>query len=124
MAFDWNDYARLAEELPTRKDDASLRTAISRFYHSVYHQARDYLLDKGVPLSTTNSSHKIVWKEYQRMGGSCRAVGINGDRMHKNRRVADYERSITDINHLVDATFDIGRNLLAYLEQCQKRERV
>ena len=56
MAFDWNDYARLAEELRTRKDEASLRTAIS--------------------------------------------------------------------NHLVDATFDIGRNLLAYLEQCQKRERV
>src|SRR5438552_14010258 len=52
MAFDWNDYARLAEELPTRKDEASLRTAISRFYYSVYHQARDYLLDKGVPLST------------------------------------------------------------------------
>ena len=51
MPFDWTEYARLAEELGTRADEASLRTAISRAYYSVYHQARDYLLGEGIPLS-------------------------------------------------------------------------
>ena len=73
MPFDWNDYARLADELSKREDEASLRTAISRLYYSVYHQARDYLLEENVPLSTTDSSHKV--KTYLRMGGSCGAVG-------------------------------------------------
>ena len=48
MPFDWTEYARLAEELGTRPDEASLRTAISRAYYSVYHQARDYLLAEGI----------------------------------------------------------------------------
>lgn len=120
MPFDWNDYSLLAVELRKREDEASLRTAVSRVYYSVYHRARDYLLDEGVSLSTTDSSHKVVWKEYLRMGGSCRAVGLNGDRMHDNRRRADYDREIQNMNQLVDATFTIARNVLTYLEQCQR----
>jgi len=122
MPFDWSDYARLAEELRAREDEASLRTAISRLYYSVYHRARDYLLDQGIPLSTTDSSHKVVWKTYLRMGGSCGAVGRSGERIHDNRRKADYDKSVSDINQLVGATFIFARNALTYLEQCQKRE--
>ena len=121
MPFDWNEYARLADELSKREDEASLRTAISRLYYSVYHQARDYLLEENVPLSTTDSSHKVVWKTYLRMGGSCGAVGRSGERIHDNRRKADYDRSVSDINQLVSATFLLARNALTYLEQCQKR---
>jgi len=121
MPFDWNDYARLADELSKREDEASLRTAISRLYYSVYHQARDYLLVKNVPLSTTDSSHKVVWKTYLRMGGSCGAVGRSGERIQDNRRTADYDTNVSDIRQLVRSTFALSRNLLTYLEQCQKR---
>ena len=120
MPFAWADYQRLAEELRQREDEASLRTAISRFYYSIYHRARTYLEDEGVPLSTRDSSHKVVWKAYERMGGSCRSVGINGDRIRENRRIADYEEVVSDINQLVDATFRMGSNVLTYLEQCQR----
>ena len=120
MPFDWNEYTRLADELSKREDEASLRTAISRLYYSVYHQARDYLLEENVPLSMTDSSHKVVWKTYLRMGGSCSAVGRSGERMHDNRRTADYDKNAPDIRQLVCSTFALSRNLLTYLEQCRK----
>jgi uncharacterized protein (UPF0332 family) len=123
MHFDWTEYARLSEELSKRDDEASQRTAISRLYYSIYHQARDYLREEGIPLSTGDSSHKIVWNGYRNMGKSCKAVGVNGDRMHDYRRKADYEGEVQDLVELVQSSFIIARNILAYLEQC-KRSRV
>ena len=119
MSFDWNEYAALAEELSKRDNEASLRTAISRIYYSTYHAARDYLLEEGIPLSTSDSSHKIVWNGYKDMGGSCRSVGVNGDRLCDNRKKADYDRAVDDINQLVKESFMMARNILVYLEQCK-----
>ena len=119
MPFDWTEYARLAEELRARGDEASARTAISRAYYSVYHQARNYLLAEGFPLSRSDSSHKVVWNRYKDLGGSCRAVGVNGDRLNDNRTQADYESQISDVNRLVEETFRIADNVLVYLEQCK-----
>lgn len=120
MSFDWNEYAKLAEELRERNSEASLRSAVSRIYYSIYHNARDYLLDQGVPLSTSDSSHKIVWNEYKGMGGrSCRAVGMNGDRLWDNRKKADYENEVKDIKQLVNESFLIATHILTYLEQCK-----
>jgi len=119
MPFDWNEYATLAEELRKRDNEASLRTAISRIYYSTYHEARDYLLDEGIPLSTSDSSHKIVWNGYRNMGGSCRSVGVNGERLFDNRKKADYDSEVDDISHLVEESFIVARNILVYLEQCK-----
>lgn len=119
MRFNWNEFATLAEELSERDDEASLRTAISRIYYSTYHQARDYLLDEGIPLSTSDSSHRIVWNNYRNMGGSCRSVGVNGDRLFDNRKKADYESAVPDMDQLVKESFMMARNILVYLEQCK-----
>lgn len=119
MPFDWTEYARLAEDLRTRGDEASLRTAISRAYYSVYHQARDYLLAEGIQLSRTDSSHKVVWNGYKVIGGSCRAVGVNGDRLNDNRTQADYDNEVRNIESLLEETFTVAHNILVYLEQCK-----
>jgi uncharacterized protein (UPF0332 family) len=119
MPFDWTEYARLAEELRTRGDEASLRTAISRAYYSVYHQARDYLLAEGIPLSKSDSSHKVVWNGYRVIGGSCRSVGLNGDRLNDNRTKADYEDEVRNIELLVEESLKVAQNILVYLEQCK-----
>jgi len=123
MPFNWADYGRLAEELRTRGDEASLRTAISRAYYSVFHEARDYLLAEGFPLSTSDSSHKVVWNGYRNLGGSCRAVGVNGDRLHSNRRQADYDDSLGDIDVLVEETLRVAEHIRVYLEQCKSSRR-
>src|SRR5262249_15285136 len=123
MPFDWTEYARLAEELRARDDEASSRTAISRAYYSVYHQARSYILDEGLPLSKYDSSHKADWNRYRDLGGSCRAVGITGDRLHDNRTQADYDNKIRNVRQLVDETFRMAANILVYLEQCKTSRR-
>ena len=119
MLFDWNEYATLAEELSKRDNEASLRTAISRIYYSTYHEAKAYLLDEGVPLSTSDSSHKIVWNGYKNMGRSCRSVGMNGERLFDNRKKADYDDEVENISRLVEESFILARNILVYLEQCK-----
>ena len=121
MPFDWTEYARLAGELRTRGDEASLRTAISRAYYSVYHQARDYLLAEGIQLSKYDSSHKVVWNGYTRIGGtSCRAVGLNGERLNDNRTRADYDDEVRNIESLVEETLSVAEKILVYLEQCKR----
>lgn len=120
MPFDWTEYTRLAEELRTRGDEASLRSAISRAYYSVYHQARDYLLAEGIQLSKTDSSHKVVWNRYKGIGGaSCRAVGLNGERLNDNRTQADYETELRNVESLVEETFKVAQFVLVYLDQCK-----
>lgn len=120
MRFDWNEYATLAEELSKRDNEASLRTAISRIYYSTYHEARDYLLAEGIQLSTmSDSSHKIVWNEYRNLGGSCRSVGVNGQRLFDNRKKADYDSEVENISQLVKESFIMARYILVYLEQCK-----
>ncbi len=120
MPFDWTEYARLAEDLRTRGDEASLRSAVSRAYYSVYHQARNYLLAEGIELSKTDSSHKVVCNRYKGIGGtSCRAVGVNGERLNDNRTRADYENELRNIESLVEETFKVAQFILVYLEQCK-----
>jgi uncharacterized protein (UPF0332 family) len=119
MPFDWNEYATLADELSKRDNEASLRTAISRIYYSTYHEAKAYLLDEGIPLSTSDSSHKSVWNGYRDMGGSCRSVGLNGERLFDNRKKADYDSEVVNISQLVEESFRMARNILVYLEQCK-----
>jgi uncharacterized protein (UPF0332 family) len=120
MPFDWTEYTRLAEELRMRGDEASLRSAISRAYYSVYHQARDYLLAEGIQLSRNDSSHKVVWNRYKGIGGaSCRAVGLNGERLNDNRTQADYENELGNVESLVEETFRVAGFVLVYLEQCK-----
>lgn len=119
MSFDWKEYATLAEELRKRDNEASLRSAISRIYYSIYHEAKAYLLDEGLPLSTSDSSHKIVWNGYRDMGGSCRSVGLNGERLFDNRKKADYDSEVVNISQLVEESFRMARNILVYPEQCK-----
>lgn len=119
MQFDWGEYDTLAKELAGRGDEASLRTAISRIYYSIFHQARTYLLEEQVPLSTSDSSHKIVWNKYRNMGRSCRAVGVNGDRLFDNRKRADYDNEVKDVGNLVEESFALAINIMTYLEQCK-----
>jgi hypothetical protein len=35
--FNWSGYLQLAEELAERRDEASMRSALSRAYYYIYH---------------------------------------------------------------------------------------
>lgn len=123
MAFDWAEYQTLAERLRQEDNEAARRSAISRIYYSVFCRARNYLKNTGFPITTMGpSSHQIVWNEFKKRGGTFRGIGVNGHRLHENRKDADYEDEITNLISKVDDSFRCANNLLTYLAQVQRSE--
>ena len=118
MNFAWADYYALAERLRHEDSEAALRSAISRAYYAVFCQARDYLKEQGVMLSTLGpSSHKQVWGEFKQRGRTHRSIGDNGDKLHYNRIKADYENEIERLDLLVNESFAVAGRALRYLKQ-------
>jgi hypothetical protein len=92
MAFDWNHFLTLAEELAARPDDASKRTAVSRAYYSVFNLAFARAETTVGPKPEGEPFHRWCWDQYTRsVDRSCRQLGIAGDRMKRLRVKADYK---------------------------------
>jgi uncharacterized protein (UPF0332 family) len=91
MAFEWEDYLVLAEDLSTDNDEAALRSAVSRAYYAAFNIARDFLSINGFVVSENKASvHHEVWNEYERRGDTWATVYKYGDALKKQRRDADY----------------------------------
>lgn len=99
MPFDWNEFLTLAEQLATRPDDASKRTAISRAYYCVFNLAFARAETTVGPKPQDATYHAWCWNQYTRSGNrSCKQLGLDGDRMKKLRVKADYKNG--DIHRL------------------------
>ncbi|MBI2376904.1 MAG: HEPN domain-containing protein [Deltaproteobacteria bacterium] len=91
MAFEWREFLRLAEDLVTRKDEAELRSAVSRAYYAAYHFARRRLPAE-LPKPNATESHASLWRAYLGSTNKAhKAIGVIGDRLREQRRRADYE---------------------------------
>ena len=94
--FDWHDFFTLAEELATRRDVASLRSAISRDYYSVFNAAFARAESTVGTKPRDISSHQWCWNQYRStpdITRQCQQLGLNGDRMKRRRVKADYKAS-------------------------------
>lgn len=101
MAFDWNQYLVLANQLAAANDEASKRSAISRAYYCVFNIAFERCESTAGKLPRGETSHKWCWGKYQNTPEmSCRKLGIDGDRMRQRRVRADYNAA--DIPRLDD----------------------
>ena len=123
MPFDWNDYLTLAEELATRADDASMRTAISRAYYCVFNLAFTRAERTVGPKPWKEPSHSWCWKIYESTPDvSCKQVGIDGDRMKRTRVKADYEAAdIPRLDDKVRRTLEDARQFRRALEALDPR---
>ena len=91
MPFDWTDFLTLAEELATKTDEASQRTAISRAYYCVFNLASARAQSKVGPRPKNAPSHQWCWDQYISTPNlTCRQLGNTGDRMKRMRVDADY----------------------------------
>lgn len=91
----------LAQELSLRTgEEAALRSAVSRAYYSVYHQARIRLNSNNVSIPPDDflGSHQRQWKVFrEHLDVNCKRIGVNGDRLREFRTRADYRDDITNI---------------------------
>jgi hypothetical protein len=93
MAFDWNNFLNLAEELSRRPDEASKRTSVSRAYYSAFHDALDRV-EKNCGPKQGGNSHDWCWNKYYGSvdaTGACDQVAIEGGRLKAKRVQADYK---------------------------------
>jgi hypothetical protein len=112
MAFDWNNYLTLAEELATRPgDEAAKRTAISRAYYCVFNLAFARAELSAGPYPLRWGYHSWCWTKYKSTPDTrCRQLGNVGDRMKRRRVQADYESAdISRLDHQVQLMLDEAR---------------
>jgi len=101
MPFDWNNFLTLAEELATKTDEASQRTAISRAYYCVFNLAIARAKATVGSKPEHVGYHQWCWNQYLRTPDrACNQLGISGQRMKDWRVRVDYHA--TDIRRLDD----------------------
>lgn len=94
MAFDWTNYLTLAEELATRPEEASKRSAISRAYYFVFHIAFTRAESAAGKCPVVGGEHSWCWTMYQHSPDpACQRLGYNGDILKRRRIDADYRSS-------------------------------
>jgi hypothetical protein len=94
MAFDWHGFFTLAQDLAARGDDAAKRTAISRAYYFIFNLSYARALTNCGAKPNDVSTHAWCWQKYKKTAeNSCRALGIEGERLKRLRAQADYENA-------------------------------
>jgi uncharacterized protein (UPF0332 family) len=101
MSFDWLEYLRLAHQLvapgPSAvSQEARLRSAISRAYYAAFKMAYNYLRDRDKTIVFVRTDvHSLVLERYKYSPDrSHREIGVNLDRLRRERNRADYDDSI------------------------------
>lgn len=89
--FAWSQFLSLSEELGTRADEASLRSAISRAYYYVYHLALKRAVENGF-IVVAGGVHIQLWRLFlENPEPDCKRLGTIAGRMKRQRERADYE---------------------------------
>lgn len=92
--FDWYEFYKVAEELSQKDDEASIRSAISRYYYAAFCSARYYLVEfkREEKFLTHNSAHKKVHEELQRSSNDNESeLGDLLETLFEKRNNADYQ---------------------------------
>lgn len=99
--FDWREYFTLAKNLSKKKDEASLRSSVSRAYYAVFCTARSYALTKGHKIKKSAGAHQEVERLYS---GQLLipTVGANLGRLRKSRNLCDYDDEVSNLQYIVE----------------------
>lgn len=120
--FDWSEYFKLAGELAKRKDEAALRSALSRAYYYVYHLALSRALDNGFTTRSGEGTHTQMWRNYS---GSpepdCRKLAEIGGRLKEKRERADYNQIYARIHEEIPDMLADAQDFAARLQKLNPR---
>lgn len=113
MNFQWSEYLNFAIDSAKLGHEAAWRSSISRAYYAAYCQARNKLSVR-IP---DKDSHKFVWDEYKSSRDTIKQfIGINGDRLRKKRKSADYfDEYRGDLNKDAEDAIVTAREIQSYL---------
>ena len=123
MAFDWHEFLVFAEELEnTSKDEAALRSAVSRAYYAAFNQAERFLRQREIEIRNTENSHEAVWNAFERhKDRTWKAVYNSGDALKRKRVLADYREGDQNWSEEVKHSIKYAKNIEYYLKQLIKK---
>lgn len=103
MTFDWKDYYHLAKSLSNDVgDEASIRSAISRYYYSAFCSARYYLVEvkHEEHLLDIRGAHTKVYSFLQKSDDlNENELGEILETLFEKRNCADYDWRNTDLEY-------------------------
>jgi uncharacterized protein (UPF0332 family) len=86
----------LAGELAQRgRDEAALRSAISRAYYAAYWVARRFLSDAGIRVQ----GHIETWDAFRQLDEARWKTGENGSLLRRSRNNADYDERASNLEY-------------------------
>jgi uncharacterized protein (UPF0332 family) len=96
--FDWMEFSNLAKRLALATDEASQRSAISRFYYCIFNLATVRAESNSYVPSREGTSHRDVWLMYELSPvQECRTLARIGKRTRSQRVSADYDAHYPDL---------------------------
>ncbi|MEK7275275.1 MAG: HEPN domain-containing protein [Candidatus Desantisbacteria bacterium] len=114
MSFDWRKYIKLSEELISKKEEACLRSAVSRSYYGVFCIARNKLGYQG---DTSSKVHSRVIDTYKNSKNIIQGkIGKNIDELRRARNSADYDDSIEIEKNMAEKMLLLAKQVLKNLE--------
>jgi uncharacterized protein (UPF0332 family) len=114
--FTWTEFLALAKSLSQNTDEASLRSAVSRAYYSVFNVALARAEERGYrPKGDARGGmHDLLWQMYERNEDDvCRQISVLGPRMKRRRVIADYKT-------LFSRPLDQANDAITEAEKCHE----
>lgn len=123
MSFDWSEYLSLAKELGGKTGDAisreaRLRSSISRAYYAAHCVTRNYLRDvKGdFRIPTWGAAHRYVIEQFANEKELVlRRIGINLERLEKDRIKADYHDTVSGIESMTQTDLSFAQQIISWI---------
>jgi len=117
--FNWNDYFNLAQELRQGDGEAYHRSAVSRVYYAMFHNAREKLVfwwEWDPPAD--ESDHTYCWETFlNKEDAQNRQIGQFGDRLRGVRNRMDYEPDIDNVSDVMEVAMINAERLRDALNQ-------
>ena len=120
MTFDWSEYLQLARELAGQavspaKEEAKLRSSVSRAYYVAFCKARNYLRDvEGHLIPLGPESHLYVRDEFETSPDKLRRkIGDGLDRLRIRRSRVDYDDSVAGLSSLVEISLRAAQDVIS-----------
>jgi uncharacterized protein (UPF0332 family) len=120
--FDWLEYLKLAQELAVRREEACLRSSLSRAYYYVYNLALARAELNGFVSAQGESTHTQLWRLFSRSPEpDCIYLGQIALRLKEKREKADYGPVYRRIEEEVSGVLSEAQDFAARLGRLPQR---
>ena len=107
MAYNWETYLKIADQLGDKQHTALQRTSVSRAYYATFNLCRDWMEGQGVAIPN-KGAHRALWAAFSKGTGvapasvvDAAAIGGYGKWLSGRRNACDYDDRVANLDKVV-----------------------